>query len=368
MNPFKYGCAVGGEHFCSRPKLERQLRSYILSGQNVVMQGERRMGKTSLVLETVRKARNVSLIHADLLCVRDTSDLCRRLAAALARHEKTAGFLEKLTRTLARLRPTITIDQNTGSPTISVDSAAASEISSLETVLDAIMEQTAKRRTCVVLDEFQDILDMPDGERILAILRGRIQLDANTAYIFLGSIRNRMTDIFWSPDSPFYHSAAALPVGEIDGKDFLSFLQGRFATGGRWLSKEMFDKIAVLARNTPGYIQELCDTLWDETDRNAVIDDDALQRALENIFAREQDHYEIFVRRLTALQVRVLRTLAARGENGVYSGQSLAMAQVYNSASMKRAIEKLVKDGLVYNFEGDYKFTNPFFREWLVRG
>lgn len=367
MNPFKYGCAVGGEHFCSRPKLERQLRSYILSGQNVVMQGERRMGKTSLVLETVRKTRSVSLIHADLLCVRDTSDLCRRLAAALARYEKTAGFLEKLARSLARLRPTISIDQNTGSPTISVDSAAAAEISSLETVLDAIMEQTAKRRTCVVLDEFQDILDMPDGERILAILRSRIQLDSDTAYIFLGSVRNRMTDIFWSPDSPFYHSAAALPVGEIEDKDFLAFLQARFATGGRRLSREMFEKISTMARKTPGYIQELCDTLWDETDRNETIDDAALQRALVNIFAREQDHYEIFIRRLTALQVRVLRTLASHVETGVYSSRSLAMAQVYNSASMKRAIEKLVKDGLVYNFEGSFRFANPFFREWLVR-
>lgn len=368
MNPFKYGCAVAGEHFCSRPKLERQLKSYILSGQNVVIQGERRMGKTSLVLETARRTRGVSLIHADLLCVRDTSDLCRRLAASLARHEKTSGFLEKLVGTLARLRPTITIDQNTGAPTISVDSVAASEISSLEAVLDAIMEQTAKKRTCVVLDEFQDILDMEDGERILAILRSRIQLDSNTAYVFLGSVRNRMTDIFWSPDSPFYHSAAALPVGEIDTDDFLVFLQGRFATGGRRLPKEMFEKISTLARNTPGYIQELCDTLWDETTRNETIGDAALQRALANIFAREQDHYEIFVRRLTALQTRVLRTLAVRGDNGVYSGQSLAMAQVYNSASMKRAIEKLVKDGLVYNFEGDYRFANPFFREWLVRG
>lgn len=367
MNPFKYGCAVGGEHFCSRPKLERQLRNFIISGQNVVMQGERRMGKTSLVLETMRKAKGISLIHADLLCVSDTADLCRRLAAALARHEKSAGFLEKLARMLARLRPTITIDQNTGSPTISVDSAAASEISSLEAVLDAIMAQTSKKRTCVVLDEFQDILDMPEGKQILAILRGRIQLGSNTAYVFLGSVRNRMTDIFWSPDSPFYHSAAALPVGEIDGQDFLTFLQGRFATGGRRLSKDMFDKIATLARNTPGYIQELCDTLWDETDRGETLGDEALQRALANIFAREQDHYEIFVRRLTPLQTRVLRTLAIRGENGVYSQQSLAMAQVYNSASMKRAIEKLVKDGLVYNFENNYRFTNPFFREWLIR-
>jgi len=367
MNPFKYGCAVGGEHFCSRPKLERQLRNNILSGQNVVIQGERRMGKTSLVLETIRKTKGVSLIHADLLCVRDTADLCRRLAAALARHEKSAGFLEKLVRSLARLRPTITIDQNTGSPTISVDSAAAAEITSLEAVLDAIMEQTAKKRTCVVLDEFQDILDMSDGERVLAILRSRIQLDANSAYVFLGSIRNRMTDIFWSPDSPFYHSAAALPVGEIDANDFLVFLQGRFATGGRKLPKEMFEKISMLARNTPGYIQELCDTLWDETARNETIGETALQRALTNIFSREQDHYEIFIRRLTALQTRVLKALAMRGESGAYSERAMAMAQVYNSASMKHAIEKLIKDGLVYNFEGDYRFTNPFFREWLRR-
>ena len=103
------------------------------------------------------------------------------------------------------------------------------------------------------------------------------------------------------------------------------------------------------------------------TERNEDIGDTALQRALANIFAREQDHYEIFVRRLIALQTRVLRALATRGENGVYSAPTLAKAQVYNSASMKRAIEKLVKDGLIYNFEGDFRFTNPFFKEWLTR-
>ena len=53
MNPFKYGETVDGENFCRRPELARILKGYVESGQNVVMQGERRMGKTSLVLETV---------------------------------------------------------------------------------------------------------------------------------------------------------------------------------------------------------------------------------------------------------------------------------------------------------------------------
>ena len=45
MNPFRYGCVVDGEFFCPRPELERQFQAFAESGQNVVIQGERRMGK-----------------------------------------------------------------------------------------------------------------------------------------------------------------------------------------------------------------------------------------------------------------------------------------------------------------------------------
>lgn len=54
MNPFKYGCIVNGDFFCPRPLQEQELRRFVESGQNVVIQGERRMGKTSLVCEAIR--------------------------------------------------------------------------------------------------------------------------------------------------------------------------------------------------------------------------------------------------------------------------------------------------------------------------
>ena len=367
MNPFKYGCAVGGEYFCPRPDLVKRLRSYVESGQNVVMQGERRMGKTSLVLETVRSMKGVSLFHADLLCVRDGADLCRRLATALSRLDHSSGFLEKTLSSLARLRPTLTVDPDTGTPTLSVDAAAASAPDSLDAVLDAILARTARHRICVVLDEFQDILDIPDSRQTLAILRGRIQLDSATPYVFLGSIRNRMTDIFWHPDSPFYHSAAALPVGEIAKEGFRDFIRGRFATGARTLPDASFDSILSLARRTPGYVQELCDAIWDVTAQGDDIDAAAIRRALETLFGREQDHYEIFLRRLTALQLRVLRTLALRGGREIYSGAFLSAAAVYNAASVRRAVTRLEAEGLVYSHESEYRFVNPFFAEWIRR-
>ena len=367
MNPFKYGSTVSGEYFCRRPELARTLAEYVKSGQNVVMQGERRMGKTSLVLETVRAMKGVALFHADLLCVRDMADLCQRLASAFARLEASAGFLERALNALARLRPTLTIDPGTGAPSVSVEAAAASQATSLESVLDALAAYTAKHRTCVVLDEFQDILDIDDGERVLAILRGRIQLDSRTCYVFLGSVRNRMTDIFMHPDSPFYRGAAPLPVGEIAPEDFYSFLRSRFATGRRAFPREAFDAVCAIARSTPGDVQELCDAIWDCTDRGTTIGEEEIRRGLDVVFSRERDHYEIFVRRLTPLQTRVLSALAARGGKEIYSTAFLAAASTRNAASVKRAVDRLVKEGLVFHNAAEYRFVNPFFREWILR-
>lgn len=66
MNPFQYGCVVGGENFCPRPELERQLREFAAAGQNLVIQGARRMGKTSLVQRAIGGMRNMRLVYADL--------------------------------------------------------------------------------------------------------------------------------------------------------------------------------------------------------------------------------------------------------------------------------------------------------------
>lgn len=75
MNPFRYGCIVAGENYCPRRELQRQLKELIASGQNVVVQGPRRMGKTSLVGETVRSIRGMRMIYVDLLSIRVNIDL-----------------------------------------------------------------------------------------------------------------------------------------------------------------------------------------------------------------------------------------------------------------------------------------------------
>jgi hypothetical protein len=331
------------------------------------MQGDRRTGKTSLVLETVRHMKGIALFHADFLCVRDQADVCRRLVAALARLEDSESWITKAIRMLAHLRPTVSIDPSSGAPTVTVDSRVAAEPATLDTVLDVLLAQTKRRRTCVLLDEFQDILDIDDGERTLAVLRSRIQLDSNTPYIFLGSIRNKMAEIFFKYSSPFYHSAAAFKVGNIDPDEFFAFIKKRFATGGRKLTRAMFDAIARTARDTPGFIQELCDALWQMSSKGTTLEESDIQQALAIIFARENDHFTFALKQLTAQQTRVLRTIAVRGGREILSGAFLEAAQVFNAASVKKAVAKLERENIIYNYDGEYRFGSPFFCEWILR-
>ena len=84
-----------------------------------------------------------------------------------------------------------------------------------------------KKALVVVFDEFQDILNLKDYKEALALLRSKIQFHIKISYIFAGSIRNKMDDIFNRPDSAFFKSAISIEVGAIDRDQFISFLKNK---------------------------------------------------------------------------------------------------------------------------------------------
>lgn len=55
VNPFVYGRVITGKEFFGRAKLIKHIQGYIRSGQHVVIFGERRIGKTSLIVEAIRR-------------------------------------------------------------------------------------------------------------------------------------------------------------------------------------------------------------------------------------------------------------------------------------------------------------------------
>ena len=47
--------------------------------------------------------------------------------------------------------------------------------------------------------------------------------------------------------------------------------------------------------------------------------------------------------------------------------QSKKYSQNLPSCLRQRAIDRLVTDGLAFNNAKEYRFVNPFFREWIKR-
>ena len=62
MNPFKYGTIVSGKDFCGRKALLKQISGHIESSQNIVILGERRVGKSSAVYEAVSKCKRTKIL------------------------------------------------------------------------------------------------------------------------------------------------------------------------------------------------------------------------------------------------------------------------------------------------------------------
>jgi hypothetical protein len=207
----------------------------------------------------------------------------------------------------------------------------------------------------------------PDGNRILAEMRGAIQLQPNVPYFFLGSVRHDMMSTFSSPQSPFFKSAAAFEVDAIDQEDFTAFIVRRFSTGHRKISAETAARLIGFADSVSGDVQELCAALWETTEANSLITENDVPLALEHIFARERKGFEKSISRLTPTQIAVLKGIAAVDDAKIYSSRFLESIRIPSTGTVKKAVKRLAEDELVYEWQRSWRFVDPFFREWVRR-
>lgn len=325
------------------------------------------MGKTSLVRRAVTGVRGERLVYIDLYYIGSRSDLCRRIVEGVGRANSSMPFLKKVMSFVSRLRPTLAFDPSDGSPKISVDAFAAEAPDSLDAVMTMVEKVSADGKTCVVFDEFQDVLRLPDADGVLAELRGKIQFQENVPYFFLGSVRHEMWRIFSDSKSPFFKSAAAYDVGAIAADDFAKFLIGRFRHGQRTISEETAHAIIDTVCGVSGDVQEFCAALWDVTSAGATVGKEDFRPALEVVFMRERKGFEKAISVLTTTQCRVLTGLARFGRVRVYGAQFLKGVGIPNAGAVRKALKRLEDNDLVYAIDGEYRFTDSFFKEWVLR-
>ncbi len=363
MQPFKSGMIVEKIDFCGRTAEIKQLKSYIESKNRCYLYGERRVGKTSLVLETARRLKR-GCITIDLLGVKTEDDVCRRLIKGILCFSQTKPTkLIDLLKQFAGLRPQLGIDPLTGMPTIGLSPSPQLTLNDLESAFDVLKSH---KNVIVFFDEFQDILELKNCDKVLAIMRSKIQVLTKVSFIYAGSLRNAMLDIFTLDSSPFFKSAFPLHVTTIEESVIKKFLVSKFAKSNRSINSPALHSVYMLSSGIPGYIQRFCACLWDITNDGDEIDDSFLPDALKSIFAMEYPAYERILHDISSQQLKTILALARIGGESIISQEFIQLTGITLTGSVNKAMKGLFNKRVVCIVNDKYKFSNPFFRCWLL--
>ncbi len=225
-----------------------------------------------------------------------------------------------------------------------------------EDVMELIEKtHTQQDRIIIVLDEFQEILDL--APRMDKKLRAIMQKQEHINYILLGSQESMMTDIFEKKKSPFYHFGEMMRLGKLPREDFHRYLSDRLKTRFSENYEELANRILDYTICHPYYSQQLAANVW----TISVLQpekEDALEAAINHIVVSHGLDYERLWMNFNRTNKWILQSLARN--SALQTGE-------YPTSTVYSALKRLQKDGYVI-YSDHYEIEDPFFKEWILRG
>lgn len=374
-NPFRFGALALDESFADRERERAELVADVRNGQDVVVFAPRRCGKSSLVWSAgqVLADEGVLVAHVDLM----TTPTKERLAAALARSifESIASPLERIReRALApfrglQIQPTITVDPEDGS--LSFSFAAERGEEDVDATLERLLQLPAelggarRRRTALVMDEFQEIVEI--DSRLPKLLRSVFQQQPEVAHVYLGSKRHVMEQIFSDANEPFWRSAKPVELGPIEAEPFTLFIVDRFRRAGKDVNREAVSELLAITGGHPYATQELAYFLWENVSSGAVGSVDHLRRALAAVLRSEHAHFTLLWDGASTGQKLVLEALAQEPGHP-FSAAYRARHDLPAATNVQKALGALQRREVVTGSKGAYHIAEPFLAEWLTSG
>ena len=265
-------------------------------------------------------------------------------------------------QTFASLRPVFSIDPVTGQPQCRVDLQPQNEEATLRQLFEYLEKSPIP--CYVAFDEFQVIAEYADCQ-MEAVLRSYIQHLVNTHFIFAGSKKHTMVQLFAAANRPFYQSTQMMSVGEIEEEKYACFAQDHLQRHKQTLSDEAFHELYTQVHGHTWYVQTLLNRLYQEGE--SVITPEIVKRTLFAIVKENEPVYQTYCQLITERQQRVMRAIAA--ENGVkevMNSRFLREHKLGSASTVRSAVQSLLDKELLFEDNGTYFVYDRFFSFWLA--
>ncbi len=374
-NPFHLKGYHGAELFCNREKETSKLIENAKNGVNTTLFSIRRMGKTGLIHHAFNtlgkgdKGGKWKCIYVDIYATQSIAEFTNQLASAIFKSFPPDNNIgEKFLNLIKGFSPIISYDSYTSVPEISFSYKQPKQYIHSLTGLFKFLEQQ-KTQIIIAIDEFQQITNYPE-KNTEAILRTIIQQLNKVVFIFSGSHKHLLLEMFNSAKRPFFSSTQALHLIEIDKEKYREYIRRIFLERNRKIDKESTDFILEWTKIHTYYTQALCNKIF--TQNISIIKIDHVYLACDSILKEQETMFFQYRNLLTSSQWNLLKAIAKEGK--VYQPTGIGFVGKYNlgnPSSVRRSLAALENKEMVFKetnkAAGYFQVYDCFLSRWLER-
>ena len=370
-NPFYLTASIPDKYFCDRTAETEMLVRYVTNGNNVVLVSPRRMGKSGLIFHSYNDARikdNYNTLYVDILQSSSLREFVYLFGKAVFDNlvPKTTKWIQKFAATVRSIGGRLTFDPLSGSPTLSL---ALGEINAPLYTLEEIFKyiEACSRHCIIAIDEFQQITKYPE-KNIEAILRTHIQHIRNANFIYAGSERHVMTQMFASYSRPFYQSASFLTLDAIEKEVYVKFAERLFQQGGKRINKDDITYLYDLFDGFTFYMQKTLNQCYGSIKEKGTCDLNLINNSIELILETEAPTFRAILSNISERQKELLYAIALAGKaRNITSQEFINTYKLSGASSVQSATKQLLEKDFISRHDDYYFLTNKFMELWIKR-
>lgn len=342
-----------GAQFCNRKKEKEFLKENISKCRHTVLIAPRRYGKSSLAINVVHELK-VPLASVDLFLAHDDNAVTKRILAGIS--QAVSQLLPLDQKILVKLQSLFSkFKISLGVHGFNVDIALEANgrfdpVDQIFSGLQGLARLTKEQNKTLVffIDEFQDIKEATSSKSIQGAIRHIAQETTHITFIFSGSNRRLLLELFDNKSKPLYMLCDMLTLERMSSDDYRPHLQK--LAKKKWreqLLPLVFDRIMLLTELHPYYVNLLCNEVWKKQTPPAF--DDILD-CWQICYETHEDRLIADLEKLTKKQQDILKALALYPAIEP-TGQNFVHAAKMPASSINQTIKLLLDKDMVYKIK-----------------
>lgn len=368
MNPFVTKGYVSAKYFCDREIESQRLLRELENGNDIALVATRKIGKSGLIahcFDTFGIEKDYNLFFIDFYATGTLREMIYMMSRSIVNTLAPKGtmWLQRFSAAVRSLSLVMTTDL-AGVPKLNLQLGDLREpYVTLEEIFDYL--EHSEKPNIVAIDEFQQIGKYPE-KNVEALLRTYVQNCHNTKFIFAGSQRHLMGEIFTSATHPFYQSASVMHLGPIDKEKYRKFACDLFAEANKTLNPKVIDELYNRFEGVTWYMQKTLNTMFGLLCDSREYDLNKMEEAIQSIIDTNDFTYAEKMFQLPEKQKELLLAINRDGKaTKITSVNFVKRHKMYSTSTVQSACNGLLDKELITEENGVYSVYDKFFDIWL---